>query len=226
MSDYNLNHLLSAFWKINPKSIDIDQIQLDAWVNQYTKISNPDFLIIFDISNQEDPILFQKNYKLKFPQGKEVNILSIIDAIDKDSVSKIFKADERVILFAKESHKKSRRLSYRLRFNANFLPNQPRSIVRDMSILSRDSDNKPNLILIAFFDVTELHGKQSNLQIDLKNYDENSPDKAFNQLKKDLKQIVSPSVKITKREKEILELISNGKTSCEIAEKLIHIGKI
>jgi DNA-binding CsgD family transcriptional regulator len=221
MSDYNLHHLLSTFWSINPKSIEINQSKIDAWIEQYVQVSNPDFLIVFDMSNLENPILFQKNYKLKSAQDQEVNLFSIIDAVDKDSASKIFKADERVIMFAKQCYARPRRVSYRLRFNAHFFPNQPRSLVRDMTILARDTDNKPNLILIAFFDVTELYGKQSSLQVDIKRYDDETPDLEFDILKKDLKEIISPLIKITKREKEILELISHGKTSGEIAEELI-----
>jgi len=222
MSDYNLSHLLSAFSQINAKSIEISQSKLTAWVNQYAKLANPDFLFIIDLCNLNNPILFQKNYKLKLPQDKDVNLFSIINSVDDDSASKIFMADKCIIDFCKENYTRARQIAFSIRFKAEFVPNNPRSIVRDLTVLSRDKDNKPNLILVSLFDRTELHGKQFSLKVEIKKFDEDdSPDPEFDKLKKDLKDIISPVVKITKREKEILELISHGKTSGEIAEELI-----
>ena len=222
MSDYNLNHLLSNFVRINPQRANVDRSKIDSWIKLYTEAANPDFLIVFDMSNFSDPILFQKNYKLKLPTCNEEDYLStIISSVEKENAAKVFRADERIIRFAQECYSRVRRISYRLKFKAEFIPGELRSIVRDIAILSRDEDSKPNLILVAFFDITELHGIKSNLQIDIKKYDDDSPDKDFEELKRDLKEIITPSVRITKREKQILQLISDGKTSEEIAEQLI-----
>lgn len=222
MSDYNLDHLLSHFSHINPQCAKVDRNKIDTWIQLYTEVANPDFMLVFDMSNINDPILFQKNYKLKLSTTKESEFIStLISSVESDSIAKIFQADKRVITFAQECYSRVRRISYRLKFKAEFFPDEYRSLVRDIAVLSRDEDNKPNLILVAFFDITELHGLQSNLQIEIKKFDDDSPDPEFDALKSDLKEIAQPTVKITKREKQILQLISDGKTSEQIAEQLI-----
>ncbi len=220
MCDYDLDHLLSSFWHINAKPLKIEKIQINTWIQQYIEAANPDFLIILDVSNFQDPIVFQKNYKIRMHENRVVDIFSIIDCIDPKSKEKIFKIDNRIIKFAAECYQRVRRISFRLKFKVEFIPHNPRVMLRDISVLSRDSDNKVNLVLISFFDITELQGKHFNLQIDVKKYDDEAPDEDFDKLKEDLKAIISPLKKITKREKEILELISEGKTSKQIANEL------
>lgn len=219
MSNYNLEHLLSIYKDVNTKPID--ESNYINWVNSYVEISKPDFLTILNVKSLS-PIIFQKNYNLKFPEDKEGTIQDILDGIEESQKERIIEADAKVIEFAYDNFVEPIKCTYYLRFNAKLSEGRTTSLLRNVTVLTRDEDNMPHLVLGCIFDVTHLNGSQELAQIDIKNYinGKNILDENLLKLKEELVQIFKPKICLTKREKQILELISNGNTSAQIADKL------
>lgn len=219
MTTYNLEQLLSVYKDINSKHID-ESNYID-WVNRYVEVSKPDFLVVLDVKSLT-PIVFQRNYNLKFGEGKEGTIQDILDGIEASQKHKILEADAKVIEFSYDNYVEPIKCTYYLKFNSKISNEGTTALMRNVTVLSRDEDNMPHLVLGCVFDVSHLNGVNDFVQIDIKNYIEgvNVLDDKLMKLKNDLSKVFKPEVCLTKREKQILELISNGKTSAQIAEML------
>jgi DNA-binding CsgD family transcriptional regulator len=219
MSTYNLQQLLSVYKDINSK--EIDESNYISWINKYVELSKPDFLVILNVKSLS-PIIFQKNYNLKFGKGKAGNVQDIIDGIEEVQKTKIFEADTKVIDFAYDNYVEPIRCTYYLRFNSKISNTGTTALMRHVTVLSRDEEDMPHLVAGCFFDVGHLNGSQDFVQIDIKNYIDgvNVLDTSLLNLKEELEEIFKPQICLTKREKQILELISNGSTSAQIAERL------
>lgn len=219
MSTYNLEHLLSVYKDINSK--DIDESNYIEWVNRYVEISKPDFLVVLNVKSLS-PIVFQRNYNLKFSEGKEGTVQDILDGIETSQKEKILEADAKVIDFAFDNYVEPIKCTYYLRFNSKISETGSTALLRNLTVLSRDENNSPHLVAACIFDVSHLNGTQDFIQIDIKNYIEgvNVLDEPLLKLKSDLERVFKPKVCLTKREKQILELISDGKTSAQIADTL------
>lgn len=210
---------MSIYKDANAKPID--EGNYINWVNSYVEIVKPDFLTILNVKSLS-PIIFEKNYNLKFSKDKEPSIQNIIESIESTQRERIIQADAKVIEYAFENFVEPIKCTYYMRFNAKNFEERTTSLLRNVTILTRDKYDMPHLVLGCFFDTTHLNGAQELAQIDIKNYvdGENILDDSLSNLKNELIQIFKPKVCLTKREKQILELISNGNTSAQIAEKL------
>lgn len=219
MNTYNLEELLSVYKDINSKHID-ESNYID-WINRYVEISKPDFLVVLNVKSLS-PIIFQRNYNLKFSKEKKGTVQDILDGIDSSQKEKILEADAKVIDFAFENYVEPIKCTYYLRFNSKISDEGTTALLRNVTVLSRDENNMPHLVAGCIFDVSHLNGNQDFVQIDIKNYIEgvNVLDDSLIKLKGSLESVFKSKVCLTKREKEILELISNGKTSAQIADDL------
>jgi DNA-binding CsgD family transcriptional regulator len=219
MNEYNLESLLSVFIDLNKDEVNEDNI-ID-WVNQYAEISKPDFLMIMNVKSLS-PVVYFKNYNLEFSENSTDYIQDILDGMEPSQKQKIISADSKVVDFAFENYIEPLKCTYYLRFNTSLIPNKKSSFIRSVTVLSRCEDDKPHFILSCIDDVTNLNGTHEETQVDIKNYvdGKNVLSDDLKTLKKELDNIFEPKIILTKRERQILKLISEGYTSSQIANSL------
>lgn len=183
------------------------------------KILNPDFMIITDTLKAE--IIFCENFNLKFDLNKENTIEEIIKSIVPHQADKIFKADNRVLEFILNTGKLFVEFSYQLKFTANLIEGNPRTLFRSISFMY-DNLTQSYLSVLSVTDKTDMIGIGRNASCKLKwtRGVDLALDKKMMCLENELKEILEMEIKCTVREKEILSLISIGKTSLMIAEEL------
>lgn len=219
MSTYNFQQLFTLDKDFNSK--EIHQSKYMNWINQYVEFTKPDFLAILDAKSLA-PIIFERNYNLTFGEDKAGCVQDIIDGIEELQKSKIIAADKKVIEFVQENDVEPLKCTYYLRFNSEISDTGISGLMRHVTILSKDELGLPHIVAVSFFDVGYFNGHQDFLQVDIKNYIDGSNrlDTNVLNLKKELEEIFKPKICLTKREKQILKLISNGSTSAQIAERL------
>ncbi|OUS03179.1 hypothetical protein A9Q86_01830 [Flavobacteriales bacterium 33_180_T64] len=219
MINFSLENILSIFTDSNTESInECNYLNL---INQYVDLAKPDFLAVLNVKSSV-PIIFQKNYNLKFPLGKEGTVQDIFDGIDESTKEKILEADTKVVNFAFKNNLQPITCTYYMRFNSELSLHKKSALLRNVTVLTTDKENKPHLVLACVFDVSHLNGSQDITQIDIKNYIDckNCLTPELEALKKELVSIFSSKMHLTKREEQILKLISEGNTSAQIAENL------
>lgn len=219
MSTYNLQQLFTLYKDFDSKAIDVSKYI--NWINNYVEFSKPDFLVILNVKSLS-PIIFEKNFNLSFGKGKEGCVQDIIDGIEEVQRTKIIAADTKVIDFVHDNNVEPIKCTYYLRFNSVISDNGITGLMRHATILSRCENGLPHLVAVSFFDIGYFNAYQDLIHVDIKNYinGSNALDTHLLNLKKELEEIFKPQICLTKREKQILELISNGSTSAQIAERL------
>lgn len=184
------------------------------------KILNPDFMIIIDILKAK--IFFFENFNLKFDENKENPSKEITKSIVAHQADKIFKADKRVLEFISNNGELFVEFSYQLKFPANLIKEKTRTLFRCISFIY-DNLTQSYLSVLSITDETDMigiGGDASCCKLKWTRGVDLALDKKMMCLEKELKEILEPEIKCTVREKEILSLISIGKTSDMIAEEL------
>ncbi|OUR90371.1 hypothetical protein A9Q87_13875 [Flavobacteriales bacterium 34_180_T64] len=221
MATYSLEKLFGIFKDLSTDTNTLDSKNYMDWVQRYVEIAQPDFVSVMDIQAQE-PLIYQKNYNLEFSKDQDGTIQNIIDGVDKGQVERILTADTKLVEFTYATYVEPKKCTFHLRFNATLIPGNPRSFLRTVTILERGKNDIPKYVLTGIFDITELHGSNVKTQIDIKNFGDNGNylDEKLQALKMELTRILQPELNLTKREKNVLQLISQGKTSDQIAVEL------
>jgi len=193
-----------------------------SWLKNYTEMVKPDFVCVFDLK-QSPALIYSKNYALKFERGRKETIEEIENSLEPNQVKKVIEADKRITKFRKDNFLQSAQCVFQLRFTASLIKGVPRSYIRNSFSINNSGESSPYTLVISINDISNLH---SNIQaqpfynirwqkgVDLKF------DKKVNNLQKELNNIVAPEIKFTRREREIVTLISRGRTSKRIAEEL------
>lgn len=188
--------------------------EFKSWFENYLDFFKPDFITILDLKN-ENRVIFNENFNFKFAEGKEETIDGIISSVDEDQKEKMYKIDKIVYKFAKKNSFIDRKYLFHMLFTASF-EGESKTYLRDIYVLSN------GILLVSLKNVSVLAGVQKNINVDIKHYKNNKEviDKNLLKLKEEINKVITPKINLTKREREILELIAAGKTSEEIAETL------
>ena len=186
------------------------------WIDRYIRLTRPDFVCLMDMKLKH-PVIYQKKCNRDFIDGD--HILDIFNAVDKRHIRKILQADILALEFANKSNLEPEEYLYQLKFCARLDSKEFRTLQRNTIVLSNDKGNKPHMIFFALFDVTKLFGLRNSVQIDIK-CSENKDSASIKTLREQLSAIISHKLFITKREKEIIDLIAVGKTSEQIGSEL------
>ena len=99
---------------------------------------------------------------MKFGEGKEETLQEIANSVDINQIDKILKADQKVVKFGHDNYVVPRKCLFQLSFTASLIEGQPRSFIRNVSVVTVDSSNTPHIMISAITDVDELHGVQEN----------------------------------------------------------------
>lgn len=219
MTQYSIESLLSVYNDINSEAIHLDNYL--SWINSYVEISKPDFIVVLNVQ-ELSPVIYQKNYNLKFSSDKKEHFQEIFDNVDECQLQKIIEADTLASEFAFNNFIEPVKCTYYMRFNSCIDNVSTRSFLRNVTLLSRDKNNLPQLVLTTISDITHINGSQEIAQVDIKNYvdGKNCLGEELSKLKERLVSIFKSDVVFTKREKQILKLISEGMTSMQIANEL------
>ena len=219
MSLQSIEEVLSIQKNLNSERSNQENFM--DWVEHYVEIMHPDFIVVLDVQS-ENPFIYQKNYHLEFPKGSLESVEEIRDGVSTDQNEKLLAIDMMVAKFFIENNVEPKKGTIHLRCNTELIPNNVRSFLRSMTLIENDQNGRPKLILLSIMDVTEIHGNKLFMSIDVKNY--GVPNLDFDtkliEFKRSLVEVFSVRVNLTEREKLILDLISEGKTSKQIGEIL------
>lgn len=218
---YTYYRSLFELYKENSTSRIKTSDKLNSWLENYTVMIKPDFLCVFDLK-QSPALIYTENYALKFESGRKETIEEIVKALDPSHLKKIIEADKIITKFRKDNYLQAAQCIFQLRFTASLIKGVPKSYVRD-SFSITNCEESPYTLVISINDISNLHKNTQaspyyNIKwqkgVDLKF------DNKINNLQAALNEIVAPQIKFTNREREIVTLISKGRTSKGIAEEL------
>ena len=223
MKKYILNDILHK----NTDSKVSDYVLLEnseEFYEDYIYFCKPDFTVLLDVKNQGS-VIYYKNYSLNFDPSQEGTFEDIIEGTDSEQVVKIMKADKHCLDFARENKLFGKSIVFELRFSGTLIKGKPQTFLRKISFVkSKNGTSNDPVLLVSFFNVTELVGRKKDPFLDIKYFDKTSNEQNISDkisiFKEKMNDMLHDDLKLTKREKEILELISKGQTSDEIAVKL------
>lgn len=226
MKDYIIEKVfdgLNQFLVLEEFKIEDD---FENYLNNFIDIANPDFVAVLTTKSL-NPILFQRNIRLHFENKSECTLETIIESQGKsypEQLESIFKMDTEVFKFICDNSNLivPEKNVYSVKFNTELVPGKSISLKRDAIVLSKDENGMPNVLLVAYYDVTCIFGNKKGLSVCVRDYSESAKKNEPTRLKllEKLNSIISFEINLTKREKQILTLIAEGKTSEQIAEKL------
>jgi len=224
MCDYKLNNILNKFTKRYP-SEQINYNPYIAFAQRHVKINKPDFIALIDIKAVK-PVIYSKNISLKFEKDQNESIHDIMKCVDQKQIDKILEADKLTIDFVTQNMSIIDYAMFQLRFTVSLIKGDSRSFLRNISFIKRNSD-KPNemLLLTTITDVTNLIALEKHVTFSIKGIHKECEDQGLHNKVMDLIQfmngsVLSSKINLTKRERQILELISKGETSNSISDKL------
>lgn len=222
-TSYNVNKQISKMQRILGvgKTDENSYEGFKKWFENYMAITKPDFICFFNLKESE-PIVYTENFDLKFGEGKEETIYEIIKSIHPAQITKIFEVDSEMIQIIQDNEVVPQESIIELRFTASLIDKNPRSLLRSSSFLAVNDNNKPYLGMLTITDVTEMQGVSENVSFKLRWTKGVDPalDENLKNLESDMNRILAPDIELTKREREILTLISKGKTSKTIGKEL------
>ena len=225
MQTYSLDKILEPFTDFN-SSEDVDFNKYKRFLNEYVELCKPDFVALISI-NSDETILYENNFNLDFDILQRETLKDIITSVDPDQIDKILTADKYCRDFVNSNSLKEASILFQLRFTVALQEGNPRTFLRKI-IFVRNYDsiiNEP-ILLVSIFDVTEWVGIKKNAHVEFKYISKakiKKKDKLIGKLaafQKKANSMLRDQIKLTKREKEILKLISKGKTSGEISKEL------
>jgi DNA-binding CsgD family transcriptional regulator len=225
MAKYNLDKIFESYTDSNiAESVDFKKYKF--FLNQYIEFSKPDFVALLSVSTK-DTILYEKNFNLEFDNSQKESLVEIIASVDQDQIDKILLADKYCMKFVDSNKLAEASIMFQLRYTVTLQKGNTRTFLRKISFVRNKHSKTPEpILLISIFDVTGLVGIKKDPHINIKyisNYINKKEDKLVARLadfKEKVNGMLRDDIKLTRREKEILGLISKGRTSDQIAEKL------
>ncbi len=216
---YPLHEVFSKFQN-TIKSSDLDGIKKS--IKNFMKFEKVDFVSVV-AAQKKEMFVYENNINLNFG-AKTPSSISISESLLPCQVASISQVDDKLTELLLNSKIKPFDLQFVLVFNAELIKGDVRTLVRKISLVKSDEQGIPEYVLVTFLDVTNT-SKSSQVKSDLR-YEKLPKDQQVkvNQFEKDVESILKEKVLLTKREKEILKVISQGKTSEEIA-KALNISK-
>lgn len=223
MPVYNLPKILDVFTDVNDYS-DVNNADYKSWIDNYLKAALPDFLVVFDLK-KKDSIVYSKNYNLEFEEGRNETYHEILNSIDSNQLLKVLEVDKKILNFFRLRNLQDSPIknNIALRFTASLIEGKPQTYLRNVQTIKNDSSNVPQIVLVTINNVTELLGIKEHAYVNVKVLEDLNAE--FKTLKSELNAILRPKISLTKREKEVLILISQGKISSEIADLLFISAK-
>ena len=223
MGCYDLNKLLINYKDISFRS-EIPSDDFRYFIENHEKINRPDFIVVFDLKKR-DPIIFRKNYHLKFDIDAKETPNEILSAVDPNPINEIFQVDQRCLEFGEKNIFIAEQALFQLRFTASLIKGHPRSFLRNISFINlKHSDTYQPILIVTITDVTDFVGMKNKAKINIRfTNDDEILCKKVQDLKNELNTILNPKLKATEREGQIILLVALGKTSEEIA-KHFHIS--
>lgn len=225
MKPYVLNKVFDSYTDFTNSEIIGFNIS-NIFLNQHMEFCKPDFVALMSI-NSAEPKLYEHNFNLDFETSQEGSLQEIIDAADQDQGEKILEIDIKSMEFIGFNMLSEVSILFQLRFTATLQEGNPRTFLREISLVKdKISISSEAILLVAIYDVTEMVGIKKHAFLDIKYIStakNPKKDKLATKIaafKKKANNLLQGQVKLTKREKEILEFISKGNTSDEIAQKL------
>ena len=220
MGPYDLNKLLNNYKDLIFRN-EIPFKKFKYYLECHEKISRPDFIVVIDLK-KADPIIFQKNYNLKFDINAKKTIQEILNAIESNQINKIFQVDKKCLEFGKNNISIAEQALFQLRFPASLIKGHPRTFLRNISFVNiKHSDSFQPILIVTITDFTEFISVKNKAKMNIRFTNNN--DKSYKKLhtfKKDLNTILNPKLQITERERQIFQFIKFGKTSQEISKDL------
>ncbi len=219
---YNLNKIFESYNDFNTsEGIDFEKYKI--FLNQYVEINKPDFVALINV-NSPEAILHERNYTLDLNNSEEGGLAEIIKAVDKDQIDKILVADRQCMSFVDSNKLSDASILFQMRYNVTLQKENPRTFIRNITFVRNSDMTSEPVLLISIFDVTEMVGIKKHPFLDIKYFhtssnEDNISDKV-SILKEKMNDMLHDDLKLTKRESEILKLISKGITSNQIAQKL------
>ena len=220
MECYDLNKLLNNYKDLRfRKEIPSDDFRY--YFESIEKIQRPDFIVVIDLKKAE-PLIFQKNYNLKFDIDAKETLDEILNATDPNQINEILQVDKRCLEFGEKNIFIAEHALFQLRFTASLIKGHPRSLLRNISFINlKHSDSYQPILIVTIIDVTDFVGVKNKAKMNIRfTNDDEILCKKLLDLKKELNTTLNPKVKITYREHQIFQLMSVGKTSQEISNQL------
>ena len=219
LENENLKRLVKILENYKDKEIPSNEFKY--YFEGHEKTNKPDFIALLDLKKAE-PIIFQKNYNLKFDSNAKETLHNILNAIDSNQISEIFQVDKRCLEFGEKNIFTAEQGLFQLRFTASLIKGHPRTYLRNILFVNIEhSDSFQPFLFVNITDMTDFTGLKNKAKFNVKftNDDYMLYQKLY-ELKKELNNVLNPKVKITYRERQIFQLISIGKTSQEISKDL------
>ena len=220
METYNLNKLINTYKDYSFRN-EIPSKEFKYYFEGHEKINKPDFIAVIDLKKAE-PLIFQKNYNLKFDSNTKETLHNILNAIESNQINKIFQVDKRCLEFGEKNIFVTEQGLFQLRFTASLIKGHPRTYLRNILYINiKHSDSYQPVLFVNINDITDFSGVKNQAKFNIKFTDDDYMlyQKLY-ELKKELNTVLSPKVKITYREHQIFQLMSVGKTSQEISKQL------
>lgn len=224
MSHYDVDKIFDELKNSINFQRNLTESNYKDYLDKYIEIANPDFVAVLSTKSIK-PVLFEKNFNLQFEKAVPETVEGLISCSNFDQSGTIFEMDSHMLQFMSENREiiETRKSLYSIKSNVELKKDEITSLRRDVILLSKDNTGLPQLFLVAWFDVTELYGTKLGLLVNIRDYsDRKKENESLRQkLLKKLNQIITPKIlHLTKREKQVLQLISQGKTSKQIAQEL------
>ncbi|SDX59335.1 regulatory protein, luxR family [Lutibacter oricola] len=216
MQVYNVDKMFEVYNE-SDLSRKIDLNDYNNWIKFYVDIVKPDLIAILNIKDFS-PILYSKNFNLEFAEGDEETIEKFLEKIEPSHLEKMVEADQHVISFSLKNKIVPRREVLKVVFNAELKKGVKKTFERSVMVLTEDVNKIPELVVTSITDVSDIYGMLP--------YPKNTIvangelDDTVKRLKTELDEILTPELKLTKRERQILGLIAKGETSSAIANIL------
>ncbi len=216
-----LDELFANFSEISRYS-DEEENRFKQKVEDFILWDKPDFVALIGPESTE-VFPFQKNIGLNF-YDKEETVQSAVNFILEEQKEIITNIDLRTMEYLFEVSSKPMDILFKLRFNIEFAKGDVRTMIRKIHVLEVNKYGKPKVGLMGITDMTEVM-KGERLVFEAKTTNEQILySREYKRYIKDVNDILKCSKCLTKRESEILELISDGKTSQEISQ-ILKIAK-
>ena len=212
---YPLHEVFSKFQNTISSS---DLVEIKKSIALFMKLEKVDFVSVV-AAQKKEMFVYEKNINLNFGENSPSSE-SIAKSLLPQQALLIKQVDDKYIDLLLHSNIKPFELQFVLVFNVELIKGDIRTFVRKVSLVKSDQLGAPEYVLVTFSDVTNT-SKSDIVRSDVRfEVLEKEQQEKVNQFVKDIDSILKEKVLLTKREKEILKVISLGKTSEEIANEL------
>ncbi|MBD0830508.1 response regulator transcription factor [Aestuariibaculum sediminum] len=189
------------------------------WVESYIEINKPDFICVMSVENTEEQLIYSRNYNLEFPKDSQQSLKDIVRAVPENQISRIYEADRLCVRFLDSNKIVTKSPLFQLRFTTNLIENKSTTLQRDIVFIPSNQKGKiMNVFIMAFTDITDIDGVHNYPKMDIKCFSQDPlENNMIENLKNKVTNILMSRKSLTPREEQILELVSEGKSSEDIS---------